>query len=386
MSAALRLSPLVLLASVLAGCNGGADDTAAGDPCLAGSGTVCTILGTGVAGLPTKGACALESPTYLVLDMTMGPDGWLYYLDWNNHQVMRLETHDGQGCDALDLVTGTTMLGDGPEGPAEQAAWNHPTDMVFGADGKLYMAAWHNSRVVTYDPAADAVAFYAGTGKRAYNGDGIDKMTADLDLPVGVEFDGSGNLYVADQANQRVRQITPEGLIYTVVGTGEYGYNGDEIPAAEAQLFNELSQAAAPAGKLVVDGDRMYIADTGNARVRMVTMDDWIIHTFAGTGTVGYSGDGGAAASAQLSNLRDVDIGPDGTIYIADTGNHCVRAVDASGTIRTVAGVCGQSGYAGDGGAATDALFYSPFGIEVADDGTLYIADTYNNVIRRVAP
>lgn len=381
----LPVTTAALLPLFLAGCNGG-EDSAAGDPCEGGSGTVCTILGTGVAGLPTKGGCALEEPTYLVLDMTMGPDGWLYYLDWNNHQVVRLEHHDGLGCDTLDLVMGTTMLGDGPEGPAEQSAWNHPTNLVFGPDGWMYMAAWHNSRIVRWDPLGDVIEFYAGTGKRNYNGDDITADTADLDLPVGVEFDPAGNLYIADQANQRVRQIDTEFIIHTVAGTGEYGYNGDEIPANTAMLFNELSQAAAPAGKLAIHDGKMYIADTGNHRVRMVTMDDWIIHTFAGTGTMGMSGDGGAATAAQLNSLRDVDVGPDGTVYIADTGNHCVRAVDASGTIKTVAGVCGQSGYAGDGGPATEALFYSPFGIEVAEDGTLYIADTYNNVIRRVVP
>lgn len=382
----LRLASTLLLPLLLAGCDGGGDDSAAGDPCDGGSGTVCTILGTGVAGLPTKGGCALEEPTYLVLDMAMGPDNWLYYLDWNNHQVIRLQNHDGKGCDPLDLVMGTTMLGDGPEGPAEQSAWNHPTNLVFGPDGWMYVAAWHNSRVVRWDPVNDVVDFYAGTGKRAYNGDEIPADTADLDLPVGVDFDPAGNLYIADQANQRIRQIDTDFVIHTVVGTGEYGYNGDEIPATDAMLFNELSQAAAPAGKLVVHDNKMYIADTGNYRVRMVTMDDWIIHTFAGTGEHGYSGDGGPATAAKLSGIRDVDVGPDGTIYIADTDNHCIRAVDAAGNISTVAGVCGQSGYAGDGGPATEALFYDPFGIEVAEDGTLYIADTYNNVIRRVAP
>jgi sugar lactone lactonase YvrE len=349
-------------------------------------GVVCTIAGTGLAGLSDIGACAEDSPTYLVLDSRVGPDGWLWYLDWNNHQILRIDLSDTDGCRTIDLVTGTTLLGDGPEGPAEAAAWNHPTDLAWGPDGRMYVAAWHNSRVITYDPADDSVAFFAGTGARNYNGEELPALETVLDLPAGVAFDDDGLLYIADQANQRVRQVGQDGLVRTVVGTGQYGYNGDELPADEALLFNELSQAASPAGKLAFDGPDLYIADTGNARVRRVSMDDGLIHTFAGSGTLGYAGDGGPAAEAQLSNVRDVAVGPDGTVYIADTGNHCVRAVDPGGTMRTVAGVCGTQGYAGDGAPATEALFSGPFGVEVAADGALYIADTYNNVLRRVAP
>jgi len=383
---------LILSASIatLAGCAGTEDDTAMGDPCQ--SGAICTYLGTGVAGLPLKGGCRLEQPTYLVVDMTVGPDGDLYYLDWNNHTVVHLAPGDGTGfgesCDSLEVVTGTTLLGDGPEGPAETAAWNHPTNISFRPDGALVFAAWHNSRVVAVDLVASTVDWFVGTGKRDFAGDGGPAADAVVDLPVGVEYDTEGNLYIADQANQRIRKVNAsDAIINTIAGTGEYGYNGDDIPATEAMLFNELSQAAAPAGKLSLDGNHLYIADTSNNRIRMITMDDGIIHTVAGTGTPGYSGDGGPATAAQINGPRDVDVGPDGTVYFADTGSNCVRAIDPSGNIRTFAGTCGEAGYTGDGGDPTAATLYQPFGVEVDwNTGAVYIADTYNNVIRVVNP
>ncbi len=391
-----RIFLLAVPAALLTGCNGSGDDTAKtavmGDPCQ--SGTICTFQGNGFAGLPVKDGCRLDQPNYLVEDMTVGPDGDIYYLDWNNHQIIHVipgTTGEGvgDGCDTIHVVTGTTLLGDGPEGPAEAAAWNHPTNISFRpSDGALVFAAWHNSRVVSV--LNDVVDWFVGTGKRDFAGDGGPADVAVLDLPVGVEYTADDTLYIADQANQRVREVAPvEGVltINTVVGTGEYGYNGDEIPAAEAMLFNELSQAAAPAGKISIFENKMYIADTSNNRVRMVTMDDWMIHTVAGTGVPGYSGDGGLATAAQVNGPRDVDVGPDGTVYIADTGNNCIRALDPSGNLSTVAGTCGEAGYGGDGGAPTDAVLYQPFGVEFdAATGALYIADTYNNRIRVVNP
>lgn len=381
--------------ALLGGCPPSEDDSAV-DPDsldLCESGEICTWIGTGDAGLPMKEGCRAEQPSYLPVDMSIGPTGNLFYLDWNNHQILEVVPGNGgtgEGCDHLSVVTGTTLLGDGPEGPALDAAWNHPSNITFRpSDGALVFAAWHNSRVVSVDFATGLADWFVGTGKRNYAGDGAAADLADLDLPVGVEYDSAGNLYIADQANQRIRKVSAaDGTITTVVGTGVYGYNGDEIPAAEAQLFNELSQAAAPAGKIsIYDDSHMYIADTSNHRVRVVTMSDWIIHTAAGTGTLGYSGDGGPASAAQVNGPRDVDVGPDGSVYIADTGNNCIRVITPDGNIDTFAGVCGEAGYAGDGGAPTEALLYQPFGVEVDHEtGAVYIADTYSNVIRKVTP
>jgi DNA-binding beta-propeller fold protein YncE len=364
------------------------------------SGTIChyfgspdpeydpTVPGTagGVAGLANEGDCRDTSATYLPVDMTVGPDGAVYAIDWNNHRVVTFVPDDDQECETLHVITGTTMLGDGPVGPASEASWNHPTNIDFAPDGEMVIAAWHNSRVIGVDIDADTCRIIAGTGARNYGGDDGPAVDAVLDLPAGVAFDDDGLLYVADQANQRVRRIGLDGVITSIIGTGEYGYGGDGGPGTAAMLFNELSQAANPAGKLSIDGNTMYIADTGNHRIRMYDIETGIIDTFAGNGEVGYGGDGGDPASAMLNAPRDVEVGPDGAVYIADTGNHCVRVVK-DGVISTFAGRCESAGYAGDDGPATEALLFSPFGLETDPaDGRLYVADTNNHVIRTVAP
>jgi DNA-binding beta-propeller fold protein YncE len=321
-----------------------------------------------------------------VVDSTVGPDANVYVLDWNNHRVVTFDPPDEKGeCDTLRVVTGTTLLGDGPEGDALAASWNHPTNLAFGPDGRMVMAAWHNSRVVGVDLEESTCAFLAGTGARSFSGDGGLATAAELDLPAGVVFDDEGLLYIADQANQRVRRIDADGMISSIVGTGENGYNGDGIPASEAMLFNELSQAAHPSGKLDIAENQLYIADTGNHRVRVVDLGTGVIETFAGTGEAGFSGDGGDPVDAQLNAPRDVEVGADGAIYIADTANHCVRVV-RSGAISTVAGICGEPGYEGDRGPAPEARLNEPYGVETDAAGTLYIADSNNHALRTVTP
>lgn len=382
-----RTIPLLLLAF---GCD---SERRCDDP-----GNVCTWFGVseevdkvemGVAGLATDGDCRLEAPTYLVLDMTLGPDDQLYALDWNNHRVITFDPPaegDDPSCDTLRTVTGTTMLGDGPlEGDALASSWNHPTDIVFAADGTMVMAAWHNSRVMSIDLEAGECHHLAGTGARAFAGDDGPATAAALDLPAGIVYDAAGNLYVADQANQRVRKIAPDGVITTIIGTGVNGFGGDGGPGTEALLFNELSQAANPSGKLAIDGNLLYIADTGNHRIRVYDLDTGIIDTFAGNGSAAYDGDGGDPKEAAFLAPRDVEVGPDGEVYVADTGNHCVRVI-RDNVISTYAGVCGESGFDGNGGPATEALFFEPYGLETAPDGRLWIADRDNHAIRLVMP
>ncbi len=357
-----------------------------GIPACEEPGDICAYFGTNVAALAEEGACRTEAPTYQVADMTVGPDGMVYVLDWNNHRVVTFDPPAEEGgCETLRVVTGTGMLGDGPAGPAESAAWNHPTNIAFGDDGLMYVTAWHNSRVISVDLSSGTCAFVAGTGKRSYNGEGLPALETDLDLPVGLEFGPDGLLYFADQANQMVRRINADGTITDVVGTGIYGYSGDGGPAADAQIFNELGQAATPGSRISFDLDAglMYVADTGNHRVRVVDLATGVINTFAGNGQMGSGGDGGDPLMASLNAPRDVEVGPDGSLYIADSNNHCVRRVK-DGMITSVAGQCGTSGYEGNGGAATEALLFTPLGIETDSAGNLYIADTLNNEVRMV--
>jgi len=401
------------------------------EPPCEGSGVICTFMGTGRAGLGVDGVPPEEVLLYLPQDVAEDPEGQIYVLDWNNHRVRTVV--DGR----VETLLGTGYLGDAPEGYAEEISLNHPTHISFDPTGRLYLSAWHNSKVMVMNRATGWVENLCGTGGRSYAGDGGPALEAVLDLPVATVIDSRGRAVIMDQANQRIRRIELDGTIDTIVGPPRdyvhvpagfveacfddgaggqtckvcpeaeaadpecegvafkpQGFAGDGGPATEAFLFLPFSQSAAPAGRIDIDADdRIYIADTGNQRVRLVDTDG-TIRTVAGSGpetfdptfTGGYAGDGGPATEALLRTPSDVAVAPDGSFYIADRDNHCVRKVDTAGVITTAAGVCGQRGRTGDGGPATEALLDRPYGIFVSSDGTLYIADTHNHRIRVVYP
>ncbi|MCL6614543.1 MAG: hypothetical protein K6U03_08025 [Firmicutes bacterium] len=194
--------------------------------------------------------------------------------------------------------------------------------------------------------------------------------------PTDIAFGSDGSIYIADPGNNRIRRVSPDGVITTVAGTGAAGYGGDGGPAVQARLYYPTSSALRPDGSI-------YIADSYNHRIRRVGPDG-IITTVAGTGTAGYSGDGGPATGARLSSPTGVALGPDGSIYIADYSNHRIRRVGPDGIITTVAGT-GAAGYGGDDGPAIGAKLYYCTRITMGPDGSLYIADTYNHRIRQVS-
>jgi uncharacterized repeat protein (TIGR01451 family) len=222
--------------------------------------------------------------------------------------------------------------------------------------------------------AAGMLMRVAGTCNPGFSGDGGLAVDAELNDPMGLAVDLAGTLYIADTYNSRIRQVTPSGIITTVAGTGKRGYSGDDIPATSAELN-------LPEGVAVDSLDNLYIADSGNYRIREVS--NGMIVTVAGTGTVGSSGDGAAAANAQLNYPSAVAVDWAGDFYIADTFNNRVRKV-AAGVITTVAGT-GTAGLSGDGGAAVSAQLNSPGGIATDNAGDLYVADTSNERIRKVA-
>jgi uncharacterized protein (TIGR03437 family) len=222
---------------------------------------------------------------------------------------------------------------------------------------------------------AYSITNVAGTGVAGISGDGGRATEAQINIPMGVAIDRSGNLFVADQLNGRIRKITPDGVISTVAGTGTGGYAGDGGTATSAQLYNPCGVAVDAAGNL-------FIADSSNHRIRKVTVGG-VISTVAGTGEVGYSGDGGAATSATFNTPLNLAVDAAGNLYIADTLNNAIRKLATDGTISTVAGT-GGAGYSGNGGPATSAGINHPNGIAVDASGTLYFADTFNHCVRRV--
>ena len=222
-----------------------------------------------------------------------------------------------------------------------------------------------------------AIGTLAGMGSAGFSGDGGPAAGAELSQPTDLCRSPDGSLYVADMGNNRVRKIGRHGVITTVAGTGVAGYTGDNGPAMEATLNGPMSLALCPHGDL-------YIADKWNHAIRKVTPDG-MIHTVAGTGVAGYSGDGGPAMAAQLDSPMGVAVGQDCAVYIADTGNVRVRRIGPEQFISTVAGT-GAEEYEGlgDHGPAVQAAFVTPTGVAVSDDGSVLIADVDDARVRRV--
>jgi DNA-binding beta-propeller fold protein YncE len=383
----------LLLAGAL-GCSSGGD--AAGDPKTSGplcaSGQICTVAGTGIAGDGADALPALATRLYLPQDMTVGPDGRLYVVDWNNH---RIRVIDEQG--VMHIVAGIGELGPSVDDPSSDRL-NHPTNVTFDPMGPptiMTIAAWHNSRIMKVDLGTGAIVDICGTGKRGFAGNGGPAEMATLDLPVAVVYDAAGNLLIADQANNMVRMIDrATDVITTIAGVGHCAdavnpspcVLNDGGPATMAGFHFPGGQAASPGGRIARGADgSLYVADTEDFRLRRIDPQG-ITTTIAGTGTWGFAGDGGPAAAAQLGRLSDVAVGADGRLFIADTDNDCVRVITPDGVIATFAGQCGQAGFAGDDGPATAALLDRPYGVEVGPAGEVYVADTHNQRIRVVYP
>ena len=262
--------------------------------------------------------------------------------------------------------------GDG--GPATAARIRQPRDTDLGPDGSLYITDTLNNRIRRVAPDG-TITTVVGTGDPGYSGDGQQATQATIKWPHDVLVDDVGVIYIADAANHRVRRVGLDGVISTFAGTGKGGFSGDDGPASAAKLRN-------PKG-LVIFENNLYIADGNNHRIRMVDLATNIITTVAGTGTAGFSGDGGPATAARLDKPQRIDVDPLGRIYIADSQNNRIRRFTPGGTIETVAG-SGVAGGSGDGGQATQAQLDLPRGVTVAGTDAVYIADTSNHRIRMV--
>jgi sugar lactone lactonase YvrE len=238
----------------------------------------------------------------------------------------------------------------------------------------ILLAAWCQAQA----PPKYTIMTVAGNGAYGYSGDAGPATAAQVYDPWGVAVDSAGNVYIADQLNNRVRKLAADGTISTLAGKGSAGYSGDGGAASSAELYH-------PCGVAVDSAGNVYIADTANEVVRKVTTGG-TISTVAGMAhTAAYAGDGGAATSASLNKPTGVALDAAGNLYIADSFNHCIRMVATSGTITTVAGNS-FSGSEGDGGPATSASLNTPQGVAVDGAGNLYIADTANSLVRKVAP
>lgn len=371
------------------------------DPCLdQEAGTACSWLGVpGEEGFTPDGSNRFNTRIYWVMNMLFASDGYVYFDDWNNHLIRRVSPAD----DTIETMVGWTdpifpgdgvpgmpnaeRTGEGPLGTEVQL--NHPTELEETADGHILIMAWHNHKLRRLDPATGRVVILAGKGAGYAPVTPGPASTALFKQPKALTRDPDGNLYIGDQQNQRVRMITEDGTgtISTIVGSGAQGYSGDEGPALAASINWEVGSNPEPSGGLAWNDDKLYIADTLNHVIRVVdlSLETPTIDTLAGTGEPGNTGDDGPAAEATLNEPRDLEIGPDGDLYFADTDNNVVRAIDLdTGTIRRVAGT-GELGLGEEGLPALETKLRRPFGIEFDPDGNLYIMDSLNSRVLKVA-
>ena len=261
---------------------------------------------------------------------------------------------------------------------AVQAQLNFPTAVAVDRKGNIYIADTMNHRIRMVDSETGIISTLAGTGQARFSGDGGPAHQAALSEPAALAVDDAGRLYIADQSNHRVRMVDLKtGVIRTVAGTGIATYDGDGKLAVDSSL-------AGPSG-LALAGNRLYIADTFNSRVRCVELSSGFMTTVAGNGGVYRYESSSDAPSPSLSRPTGIAFDQEGRLFLTDSDNHLIRQWDwASGAAFCVAGQ-GVPSYSGDGGVARDAGLCYPFGIVADRDGTLLVADTFNHRIRVLA-
>ena len=333
-------------------------------------GIITTVAGNGGSGFSGETGDATSAGLVLPYSVAVDSIGNLWIADAGSNRVRKVTI---DGIIATFAGGGTEGFG-GDGGSATDAQLLLPVGIALDGAGNLLIADSNNNRVRRVTPAG-IISTVAGNGAAGFGGDGGTAVAAQLFLPYGVAMDVAGNLFIADTANNRVRKVTPDGIISIVAGNGTEGSFGDGGLATFAELFF-------PAGVAVDRAGNLLIADTGNNRIRKVTPDGFIT-TVAGNGTAGFSGDAGAATSAQLTLPNAIAVDSAGNLFIADTGNNCIRKVTPAGIITTVAGN-GTAGFGGDGRAATSAQLDSPSGIAIDGTGNLFIADSNNERIRKV--
>jgi sugar lactone lactonase YvrE len=343
---------------------------------LSGLGQSSTITATisTYAG-PTAPLAGSQAVTQFIASYAAIPDGAGGFYVSGDNIVYRVDRNG-----TLSVIAGTGapgFSGDGP-GPATSAALNFPAGLALDGSGNLFIADTYNNRIRKVTPDG-MISTVAGVGEEGFSGDGGPAISAHLAYPYGLAVDGAGNLYIADTGNNRIRKVTccVDGapVINTVAGNGTYGSGGEYGPATSAQLGSPHSVAVDSAGNL-------FIADLPLHLVRKVTPDG-IIHRVAGNGMVGFSGDGGPATSATLFWPDGLAVDGAGNLYIADPGNYRVRKVTPGGVINTVAGT-NQLPFGGDGGPATSAGLNYVYSVALEESGALVISE--DGRVRRVTP
>jgi sugar lactone lactonase YvrE len=341
--------------------------------------TISTIAGNGAAG------AFLSSPTSVAVDQ----GGDVYVGDWSGF-IRKIRVRDG----AITTVAGTGILGySGDGGQATNAMFGRAISLALDAAGNIYFADGDNNRIRRVDISTGIITTVAGTGAAADSGDGGPAVDAGVSRPTGITVDAVGDLYFSSSWSRVRKLIANTGIIETVAGQLVTSFNGDNGLAVDALFWDPIPSVVNRSGDI-------YIVDYENSRVRIVTASTGIVTTLAGSGACatgvpplnllvcqgGFGGDGGPAKNATLHHAAAAALDVDGNLYIADTINHRIRRVDMStGLIYTIAGN-GVNGFSGDGGPAIAAEISFPVGIAVDGSGRVYFADESNNRIRVLIP
>jgi len=314
-----------------------------------------------------------QLPLVLPSAIAFDSQGNLYVADAGAHVVREVSS-----AGAVSIVGGTGVQGfAGDGGLATAAQLDSPMGLAVGASGNLYISDTHNQRIRKITAATGIITTIAGTGTPGFSGDGAPAKAAAFSRPTALALDGAGDLYIADTSNHRIRKVDAvSGDIATVVGNGVQGFAGDNQSASSALLDSPYGIAVDASGNL-------YIADTHNGRIRRVAASTGIVTTVAGNGTLGAAGDGGAGTGATLALPRGVQVEADGSVYIADTANDRIRHVSPTGTITTIAGGATQ-GFSGDGSSPTAAALDSPNAVAVSPAGLVTLSDAANRRIRQI--
>jgi len=334
--------------------------------------TITTIAGTGK---PENNGIQAD-PRATNIGDTFGVElhlNGVYICEVRNHRVWLRHYKDHE----LEVVAGNGTKGySGDGGQATKAQLNEPYEVRIDSAGNILFVEMQNHLVRKVDGKTGRISTIAGTGEKGFGGDGGPATKAQLSTPHSIALDSDNNIYIADIANHRIRKVDAKtGIITTIAGNGEKQQPKDGESASGKPMIGPRA--------LFVVGDTLWIALREGHSVWKMNIKTGMLNHVAGTGKRGYSGDGGPAKEATFDGPKGIAIGPDNSIYIADTENHAIRKIDTAGIITTIAGRGPQhKGFSGDGGTATDATMDRPHGICVGPRGEVYIGDTLNHRVR----
>ena len=348
-------------------------------------GEINTVAGNDFWIFAGDGGAATQTSVFLPTGVLTDAAGNMFLADSSNNRIRRVDATTKD----ISTIAGDGNPGfSGDNGPATLAEVSIPAGLALDGAGNIYFADTGNHAIRRIDAVSGFITTVAGTGGVAgFAGDNGPATSAKLSLPEGVAFDAAGNMYITDTGNNRIREVNVStGVITTIAGTGAAGYNADGILATTALLNAPwgLSVATSSTGLVTI-----YFADLSNSRIRMINPAGFI-STIAGTGQLGFAGDGSEASAAVLDEPASAVFDPAGNLYIADSGNNRIREITpangnlANGVIQTIAGT-GQEQLSGDQGPANEANLYGPYGLFFDQAGNLFLTDMFHNRIREIS-